>query len=66
MCFAPKVPEAPPPPPPAPPVNPIEIGVSDEQLGKKKKKKLMGPSALQIPLVGGDPTSGLGIPGTGV
>lgn len=67
MCFAPDPPKAPDPPPPAPPINPIDIGVSEEQLaGKKKKKKTVGSAALQIPLIGGNPTSGLGIPGIGV
>jgi hypothetical protein len=60
MCFAPKVTAPPPPPPPAPPVNPIQIAPTEDAALAKKRKKL-GPSALQIPLVG-NPTAGLGIP----
>jgi hypothetical protein len=60
MCFGPKPQAPPPPPPPAPPINPIEIAPTEDAAGARKRKKL-GASMLQIPLVG-SPTAGLGIP----
>ena len=60
MCFGSKPSAPPPPPPPPPPVNPIEIAPGDEAVSAKKRKRL-GASQLQIPLVP-SATAGLGIP----
>jgi len=62
MCFgtAPKAP--PPPPPPAPPISPIEIAPPEDATATAKKRKRLGTAQLQIPLVSGGPTAGLGIP----
>jgi hypothetical protein len=60
MCFGSKPAAPPPPPPPPPPINPIEIAPIEDAAGAKKRKK-MGASQLQIPLIPGA-AAGLGIP----
>jgi hypothetical protein len=61
MCFGSKPSAPPPPPPPPPPINPIEIAPLENSAAKTAKRKRLGVSQLQIPLI---PTTaaGLGIP----
>lgn len=61
MCFGSKPSAPPPPPPPPPPVNPVEIAPGEDTAASSAKRKRLGASQLQIPLV---PTTsaGLGIP----
>jgi hypothetical protein len=63
MCVSsPKVSAPPPAPPPPTPFLPPELGATEEDIIKKKRKKL-GPARLQIPLGGFDGgPPGLGLP----
>jgi len=61
MCFGSKPAAPPPPPPPPPPINPVEIAPMEGEAGASKKRKRLGASQLQIPLVGST-TAGLGLP----
>ena len=61
MCFGSKPTAPPPPPPPPPPINPVEIAPVEGAAATAAKRKRLGVSQLQIPLI---PTAaaGLGIP----
>jgi hypothetical protein len=61
MCFGSKPSAPPPPPPPPPPINPIEIAPSENAAADAAKRKRLGASQLQIPLIPAA-AAGLGIP----